>query len=335
MGSENIYLQPILAETMNELDASMSVMPLVSDNIAAMNEQLNETTRILMNLLANQGLTVQQAAYTGASLAALSITGDTASVLQAFISFSEATFVSESGATTWQFSKTATGDVVPFSADMRFDEDLRSTGGKILFTASVTGGAKLPVTKYQILLYNEDGEIFKEVSADFGANTNPFNVEITLSAEECQNTLKRVTISGNYHNNATNAIYFYTPYLVVESKNIKPVNLPGININSANAITYITRAGVQNLYTQNETVFITLPDIQSVAKWNALLLNGSINGVIASLVDNTSHDLLMLLPSATNDISELQQFSNLALCLTFVGDGNAAKTITGVIQRYF
>jgi len=339
MGSPELYIQPILAESLQELDAAMSVMPGVAESMQTMTNQLNQTTRIMMNLLENQGLEQHQAPYTGASFSALTLAkatnpfryagGDVTSLFcyskNAVTAATDEyiTFNTDNGRAAVQYYCEPMGILLDNVVKIEFPFELGS--GYSLYGTDEANIAYMDGTNEAITPVYSDGK-----------------VTLTTSGTNLDKKMRMPSFKLGVTGSSGSDTKVGAP--IVTLADDTTVTLPirywkEIGFNSVNALTHVAKT--QSTVTCQladtpypQTVFLTIPDEANVSKWSTAVLNGNIEGLTLAIADNTSHDILIALNAATSDISELQQFTNLALRVDFT-KLSALSTLTGFTLRYF
>lgn len=303
MAGKELYIQPIL-------DSSLSSL---TSNISSMNTQLSETTRILMNILNNQGLEQHQSAYTGATFSALTINTDTTAKYNIDIT-EHITVVNNNTVHSASYSNQ--------KIEINTGDNLNLTGvTEIVLTNSVLWSYNF---KLLTLYINENESININVQSK-GTYVGAFTIP-----QEYQTRLYKIEFSNFTAYDPFDVTIQYTG----GTFEIKEV--AHLAFNSSNILTWaVSNNLLQPLCSESKTAYITIPDIQGVATWVSTLLKGNLEGVSVALVDNTTHDLIKVLPTATSDISDVQQLSGLALMVTFAGDGNALKYMSGFTMRYY
>jgi len=335
MAGKELYIEPIL-------DANLSVVPGLSDNIAEMTAQLNETTRILTNVLANQGLEAHQQAYNGSAFSALTVKNNTYS----FTKDNPAVLTMDTGNTACRPDEVS-HDISVGSGGTRslqcyfrpdyLDDETYTTPEKVLFGY----GSDQVITKVSVTakFWFASGSIELTQESNLSIGT----LEFTLPAERVGEPLPAInfTITITASPYTDKRFVIKTPVLrntgesdiTVVNKRVKI-----LSFNAVNAFTYyappISGAVTAEISSKimPQTAFITLPDIVSVGTWAVFLVNGNIDGVSLALVDNTSHDIIALLPAATSDISSVTQTSNLALSVSMTAE---TQVIRSIAQRYY
>lgn len=347
MGSKELFLQPILEE-------NLSVVPGLANNISEMTAQLNETTRILMNMMSNQGLELHQEAYSGATFSALTLTN-----------------LGESGATGYL------SNLQKIYPDHNFNEYIAAQSisdehGVKIYGDGNTTDIRFSFRDYgeqyfdfrdteeiQILSVSKNNAIvtdctFKVYDFDKGQNvtfsgtiattvdgatrTNIATFEISEENRKFFNGYMQIffTITPPPGDPGTFEFDVYTPIKIDTDNNKTQYNLynyPRLVFNSANALTYAADAWVRNaINPQAASAKITLPDIGAVGSWATFLVNGNIEGASLAIVDDTTNDTLVVLPAATSDITSLVQTSNLALKVILP---ERANVINSIAQRYY
>ena len=310
MAGKEIFIEPIL-------DENLSVIPGLAENIASMTEQLNQTTQIMMDLLGHQGLPQNQAAFTGAALAALTLSGDV----------------------TPMYNVKAYGDAPPTSAN---SITVRTTGKLQRPTFDVDESLSdltdvtsvslrySNVTVANLKLYTDETTV--ERTLEYSASGRVLTWSIP---QECRKKYHKIEFYGNtqgdsgtVNNQFTNITYNG------KSGYFQFKEYPHVGFNSNNVLTYIATSTLEKDYTKMETAFLTIPDQASVAEWSTCVLAKS-EAIGAAIVDATTHDVLITLPAATNAINQLKEYTNLALMLVFPGDGDASKHLSNFVLRYF
>lgn len=317
MGSSELYIQRILQQ-------NLSVVPTMAAALDTMTEQLNQTTRIMMNLLENQGITQNQAAYSGSTLAALTLTGDT------------------TGHNCVEWSNTGQESGYPkFINNMlalKTSSSSYLSGTLTYYNIDLTGVSKIHIPELDSPgLWNPSSITLADGT---GINVSGRYFTIPTAQQKFQKTIR---FNGVSLQRSTQALFeapkkVFTSGATEQPFYTEPFYFNGLGFNSSNTLVEQAPANIYSgaeLGSMSLTAFLTIPDESSVAKWSTCLLNGSLEGVAAAIVDNTSHDILLTLPADTNDISQLHQTTNLALMLTFAGDGNAAKVLNSFALRYF
>ena len=338
MGSPELHIQPILAESLQELDAAMSVMPGVAESMQTMTNQLNQTTRIMMNLLENQGLEQHQAPYTGASFSALTLAKTTNPFRYATGDVTSLFCYSKNAVTA------ATDEYIEFNADngraaaQYYCEPMEITPdnvAKIEFPVTLGSGLSVGSLEGEITYMDGTSETITPTYSDGILTLTPNSANVSKKIKLPSFKINTIGDSGSVTR---------VGVPVVTQTDGTTINLPirywkEIGFNSVNALTHVAKS--QSSVTCQEaprpypqTVFITIPDEANVSKWSTAVLNGNIEGLTLSIVDDTSHDFLIALSAATSDISELQQFTNLALRVDFTVL-SALSTLTGFTLRYF
>lgn len=337
MAGKELYIEPIL-------DANLSVVPGLSENIAEMTAQLNETTRILMNMMGNQGLELHQQAYNGSAFSALTLTG---------LNFpSDAADTAEAASirftTDLAYNKFVTSEWVyqEFSGKAHIDGgiqfypwiDLKNTRKVKIPYASHNG---LSLTSVELTIYFVGGgseTINGSVGDSFTFEGVGGTIETGYYAVfDLPNVEKQVASAAikTTWNSTSNAGYYLLAPILVNAEDMEETQIiyyyPKIRFNSANALAFKTLPGVQNkIWTTS--VKITLPDIATVGSWTTFLLNGNIEGASVAIIDNTTNEILLALPAATSDITQLTQTNDLALKVTF---GSLTNVINSIAQRYY
>jgi len=343
MAGKELYIEPIL-------DANLSVVPGLSDNIAEMTAQLNETTRILTNVLANQGLEAHQEAYNSSAFAALtlkhswrvfdaSITG-MLYINGTSFNVSKPDSVGINNGFSKVDSETKTVQV----------ENAVNTGG--IFDDHYYVGEKVKAKAW----CTANGSQYIEANISFKDDTQTGTLtsttttsgnafcEITIPEEhrgkEVAFAQYKVYFSGGSTISDKNMVFSNLTYSDTEGNDKAFVNkrIKRVTFNSVNALTFYAEPTSSNITAEvldviiPNTVFVTLPDIATVGTWAVFLTNGNIEGVNLALVDNTTHELVALLPAATSDISSVTQTSNLALSVSMTAE---TQVIRSIAQRYY
>lgn len=321
MGSPELFLQPIIRGSLGDM----------TENIASMNTQLSETTRILMNILNNQGLTQNQKAYAGSSLGALTKNASAAGGYTAQISAtSGAQYIGDVALydtyLRWRGSGSASGisfkfNCVDLNDAAKFIVNIRAGAGS-------AAGTLWAVTKATF----EDGT----ETTDISSSSNGYVINVPVGQRKTQNV--DITVSNTLSNG--NYVSVFAPSKETISGQTVSLGLnyfPEIGINSSGVLTYLA-APSGNIYTVNKNIFrpiyITIPDISEVAQWISCVINGNLDGISAAIVDNTTHDILKVLTAKTNDISDITQLTGLAIFFAFA-PGNDVKYVSGFALRYF
>lgn len=309
MAGSELFIQHILHE-------NLSVVPGLAENIATMTEQLDQTTQIMMDLLGHQGLPQNQAAFVGAALAALTLSGDTAAA----------------------FNVKAYGDAPPTSVN---SITVRTTGKnqRPTFTvdesaADLTGVTSVTIkysnlTIQSLRLYTDEETVESTITY---SSSSGYTLTFPIP-QECRKQYYKIEFygttqgdSGAVNNQFTNITYVGGAFAFKE--------YPHIGFNANNVLTYVSTSNIEKDYTKTETAFLTIPDQADVAEWSTCVLSKT-DAIGAAIVDNTTHDVLMTLPAATNAINQLKEYTNLALMLVFPGDGDVSKHLSNFVLRYF
>ena len=337
MAGKELYIEPIL-------DANLSVVPGLSDNIAEMTAQLNETTRILTNVLANQGLEAHQQAYNGSAFSALTLARapyylNTAipaefSLLKTGYNLCGADEVRMEGT----LNKTSGVD---FSAGARCyllqsEEEYYAPANISVTIFATTGGS----WKYTAKVYFWDGTS-TDVLTSNTSSSEPCVISIPAEhqGKRIRSMDMNVVLTGG---SATDGrLTVHTPIFDDAEGNSKQMvnhRFKYIGFNAANALSIHADAKSAYIIADvldvviPQTAYISLPDIVSVGTWAVFLTNGNIEGTSLALVDDTSHDLIATLPAATSDISNVVQTSNLAFSAKFTTE---TQVINSIAQRYY
>lgn len=335
MAGKELYIEPIL-------DANLSVVPELSENIAEMTAQLNETTRIMMNMLSNQGLELHQEAYNGSAFSALTVKNNTYS----FTKDNPAVLTMDTGNTACRPDEVShdisvgsggTRNLQCYFRPVYLDDEVYTTPEKFIFRY----GSDQVLTKVSVTakFWFSSGSIELTEESNLSIGT----LEFTMPEEKIGEPLPAVnfTITVTASPYTDKRFIVQTPVLrntgesdiTVVNKRVKT-----LSFNGANAFTFYAppASGVVTADISSkiipQTAFITLPDIVSVGTWATFLTNGSIDGVSLALVDNTSHDILITLPAATSDITPLVQTNNLALSVSMASQ---TQVINSIAQRYY
>ncbi len=338
MGSRELYIQPILEE-------NLSVVPGMSEAMNTMTAQLNETTRILMNMMGNQGLQLNQQAYNGSAFSALTKTnswGIFNAPYPAIVSVYDSTqyTCADNGVAFGNINKTSQDYTIGGNISLMLEQNEQyfapatinwqgwaSNGGSWYFKAAF--GFK-----------DGTGTGGYITSSTSSSGTTPCTISIPAEHQGKQITSASIAFVITGSAGTINA-NFGMPIFADENGNAKALinkRLKYLSFNSANAFTYyaaptnsaISAAVMDIVYPQ--TAYITLPDIQNVGSWATFLTNGNIEGVNLAIVDNTSHDILLALPAKTSDITELTQTNNLALSVSMTSE---TQVINSIAQRYY
>ena len=335
MAGKELYIEPIL-------DANLNVVPGLSENIAQMTAQLNETTRILTNVLANQGLEAHQKAYNGSAFSSLTVNNNAWDMTRpntAVLSLMTSGGNEVCTASEVSDHISVSGGQISFGIYLRpeFSEEEYSTPEKLEFSyGSDQVFSKISV-KATFWFPSGPVEITEESNLSIGS------VTFTLPAEVVGAQLPSVnfdcTITAADYSNKRFVVYMPVLKTTGES-DVTIVNkrIKKLAFNTANAFTFYAPAASGSVTADISNViipqraFISLPDIIDVGTWAVFLTNGSIDGVNMALVDDTSHDLLVTLPAATSDISSLTQTSNLALSVSMT---EQTQVINSIAQRYY
>ncbi len=337
MGSKELYIQPILEE-------NLSVVPGLSENIGTMTAQLNETTRILMNMLSNQGLQLHQTAYNGSAFSALTHAnswGVFDYAIPAFLALTDSNqnvckpdavgntnFTKVSGVDfeTYVFGIYLNNEKnyhIPATVSMQLWSNV-ATSWRLIGNFSFTDGTNT-------------GEL-TSTSSGSGSTPCEFTIPNEHQGKLINGCYLRAIFSGG---SGTGTYQIGTPIFAdADGNSLQLVNkrIKTLKFNSANAFTYYAAPTSGNITAEvyaniiPQTAYITLPDIQNVGTWATFLINGNIDGANISIVDNTSHNLLLSLPAATSDITDLVQTNNLALSVSMTAE---TQVINSIAQRYY
>lgn len=321
MAGQDIFFQPIIHNALEGM----------TENIESMNTQLSETTRILMNILNNQGLAQNQKAYAGSSLGALTKNASAAGGYTAQIAAtSGAQYISDvtlyDTYLRWRGGGSVSGisfkyNCVDLSDATKFISNIRDGAG----------GASATLWTVTKAIFEDGTE-----TTDIASSSNGYIINVPAAQRKTQNV--EVFVS----NGLTSGHYVSVFAPSKETIDGQTVSLglnyfPEIGINASGILTYLT-APAGNIYPVNKNilrpVYITIPDIAEVAQWISCVINGNLTGIAAALVDNTTHDVLKVLSSKTNDISDVTQLTGLAILFAFA-PGDDIKYISGFALRYF
>ena len=338
MAGKELYIEPILEQ-------NLSVVPGLAENIAEMTTQLGETTRILMNVVSNQGIEQHQAAYSGSALSSLTFVNSTISGSDERTSI----YINDAGGGTPASVDSCTASQIVFKTwatreggnaetniNIQFVKRpyIYPLGEKVSVPITATGTTTFSnITAY----FYPSGGSQTQVNGTYSNGEFVFDIPEAIQNTACgfwQIYFHMVSTIDNAQ--FTVCAEKYTHGDSVETAEI--VYYKKLGFNSANALTLLSTKDANITCPSSteyvQTGYLTIPDELSVGQWNVALLNGSGIGtnLIFDLVDDTTHSLIAHLPTGTVDISAVQQMSNLALKITTTP---VIGTLTGFALRYF